>query len=281
MKIAIYTRVSTLEQKEHGYSLGEQSERLEGYAKARGWSVYKVYTDGGHSGASLDRPALKSMIRDIERGKVDGVLVYKLDRLSRSQKDTLYLIEDVFNRHGVGFVSMQESFDTSTPFGKAMVGILSVFAQLEREQIKERMTLGKIGRAKTKASRRTISLDKKTLDMLSQWQLTQRKEMLRLGYNTNQPDQYIFTNNDNRHLNKYYVATNLKRLIKKYKLPPLTPHGLRHTHCSLLFEAGASIKEVQDRLGHSNVQATMNIYAHVTKNKKEETADKFAKFMEI
>lgn len=135
--------------------------------------------------------------------------------------------------------------------------------------------------AKTKASRRTISLDKKTLDMLSQWQLTQRKEMLRLGYNTNQPDQYIFTNNDNRHLNKYYVATNLKRLIKKYKLPPLTPHGLRHTHCSLLFEAGASIKEVQDRLGHSNVQTTMNIYAHVTKNKKEETADKFAKFMEI
>lgn len=77
------------------------------------------------------------------------VLVYKLDRLSRSQRDTLYLIEEVFLPHNVDFVSMQESFDTATPFGKAMIGLLAVFAQLEREQIKERTSMGRIERAKS------------------------------------------------------------------------------------------------------------------------------------
>lgn len=76
------------------------------------------------------------------------MLVYKLDRLSRSQKDTLQLIEDVFMANDVHFVSLNENFDTSTPFGRASIGILSVFAQLEREQIKERMAMGKVGRAK-------------------------------------------------------------------------------------------------------------------------------------
>ena len=76
------------------------------------------------------------------------VLVYKLDRLSRSQKDTLYLIEDVFEANGVGFASMTENFDTSTPHGKFIIGILSVFAQLEREKIRERTMIGKDSRAK-------------------------------------------------------------------------------------------------------------------------------------
>ena len=75
------------------------------------------------------------------------MLVYKLDRLSRSQKDTLYLIEDVFMKHDVAFVSMQESFDTSTVFGIAMVGILSVFSQMERSTIVERTMMGRVGRA--------------------------------------------------------------------------------------------------------------------------------------
>ncbi|WP_309501258.1 tyrosine-type recombinase/integrase [Lysinibacillus sphaericus] len=68
---------------------------------------------------------------------------------------------------------------------------------------------------------------------------------------------------------------------KKYKLGTITTHGLRHTHCSLLFEAGASLKEVQDRLDHSDVQTTMNIYAHVTKKAKEEAIQKFASYLEM
>lgn len=91
---------------------------------------------------------MQQLINDAGTGLYDAVLVYKLDRLSRSQKDTLYLIEDVFQKHKIHFISLSENFDTSTAFGKAMIGILSVFAQLEREQIKERMMMGKAGRAK-------------------------------------------------------------------------------------------------------------------------------------
>ena len=147
-RVFLYVRVSTQEQAKEGYSIDEQIERLRDYCKAMGWIIVKIYTDAGYSGASTDRPALQDMIKDIEDGKGDSVVVYKLDRLSRSQKDTLSLIEDSFLAHKVDFVSMTENFDTSTPFGRAMIGILSVFAQLEREQIKERMSMGKEGRAK-------------------------------------------------------------------------------------------------------------------------------------
>ena len=147
-KVAIYVRVSTTSQAEEGYSIDEQKAKLSSYCDIKDWSVYKIYTDGGFSGSNTDRPALEGLIKDAKKRKFDTVLVYKLDRLSRSQKDTLYLIEDIFIKNNIAFLSLQENFDTSTPFGKAMIGLLSVFAQLEREQIKERMQLGKIGRAK-------------------------------------------------------------------------------------------------------------------------------------
>lgn len=148
-KVALYVRVSTTSQLEEGYSIEEQKAKLESYCDIKDWHVYKVYTDGGFSGSTTERPALEQLIKDAQSKLFDTVLVYKLDRLSRSQKDTLFLIEDVFIKNGIEFLSLQENFDTSTPFGKAMIGLLSVFAQLEREQIKERMQLGKLGRAKS------------------------------------------------------------------------------------------------------------------------------------
>ena len=141
-------RVSTQEQAKEGYSIPEQTDRLKSYCSAMGWDVFKVYTDAGFSGANTNRPALQELMRDVESHFIEKVVVYKLDRLSRSQKDTLHLIEDVLLSNGCDFVSMNENFDTSTPFGKAMIGILAVFAQLEREQIKERMQMGKDARAK-------------------------------------------------------------------------------------------------------------------------------------
>ena len=147
-RVFLYVRVSTQEQAKEGYSIDEQIERLKKYADAHGWIIVKIYTDAGYSGGSTERPALQDMIRDVRAGLGDMVVVYKLDRLSRSQKDTLELIEDVFLINNVDFVSMNEKFDTSTPFGRAMIGILAVFAQLEREQIKERMVMGREGRAK-------------------------------------------------------------------------------------------------------------------------------------
>ena len=149
MLVGIYTRVSTQEQSEHGYSLTEQEERLKSYCGAMDWKVFRVYTDGGFSGGSMDRPALRQMIQDIETHRIQKVVVWKLDRLSRSQLDTLYLIEKIFLVNNCDFVSMSENFDTATPLGKAMVGILAVFAQLEREQIKERMMIGHSARAKS------------------------------------------------------------------------------------------------------------------------------------
>ena len=133
LKAALYVRVSTTEQANEGYSIQAQTERLKNYAKAKDYFIIKTYTDPGFSGAKLDRPALQEMIKDIENNQIDIVLVYKLDRLSRSQKNTLFLIEDVFLKNNVDFVSMQESFDTTSAFGRAMIGILSVFAQLERD----------------------------------------------------------------------------------------------------------------------------------------------------
>lgn len=146
--VACYTRVSTAEQVNEGFSLDEQAEKLQKYCSAMGWDVFDVYIDGGFSGANMNRPALEKLIKDVEAHKVEKVVVWKLDRLSRSQKDTLYLIEDVFLKNNCDFVSMNENFDTSTPFGRAMIGILAVFSQLEREQIKERMQMGKDAKAK-------------------------------------------------------------------------------------------------------------------------------------
>ena len=148
MIVGCYCRVSTIEQAKEGYSIVEQQERTTKYCESMGWNIYNTYVDAGFSGASTDRPALQQMLSDIKFGRIQKVVVYKLDRLSRSQKDTLQLIEDEFLANNVDFVSMRENFDTSTPFGRAMIGILAVFAQLEREQIKERMEMGKDARAK-------------------------------------------------------------------------------------------------------------------------------------
>ena len=145
-RVVLYIRVSTLEQAQHGYSIAEQKERLIAFCKAHGWLVVEIYVDSGYSGADLDRPGVQRLMAEV--ANFDLVLVYKLDRLSRSQRDTLHLIEEILLPAGVDFVSMSEAFDTTVPFGKAMIGILSVFAQLEREQIKERTKMGKLARAK-------------------------------------------------------------------------------------------------------------------------------------
>jgi len=147
IRAGCYVRVSTENQLEN-YSIDEQTERLEAYCKSMGWKNFYFYPDPGYSGGNMDRPALQQLLKDVSDGKINMVVVYKLDRLSRSQKDTLVLIEDHFLSKGAEFTSVLERFDTSTPLGRAMLGILSVFAQLEKDQITERFTMGRIGRGK-------------------------------------------------------------------------------------------------------------------------------------
>ena len=141
IKAGLYARVSTDSQLE-GYSIDAQKEFLISYAKSKDYTEFEFYIDGGYSGKDLNRPAIQRLISDCKNHKIDAVFVFKLDRISRSQRDTLYLIEEVFNKYDVSFISMRENFDTSSPFGKAMIGVLSVFAQLERETILERTRIG-------------------------------------------------------------------------------------------------------------------------------------------
>lgn len=131
---------------------------------------------------------------------------------------------------------------------------------------------------KTRKSVRTISVDTITLNTLKTWKNKLRKELFKQGKNIDKGDGFIFHTENGKlilkHIN-YFLTT----IIKKYDLPPIKPHGFRHTHASLLFESGASIKEVQDRLGHENIKTTMDIYTHVTKSAREKTAEKFANYI--
>jgi len=148
-KAAIYIRVSTDAQREEGYSIEAQKEMLTAYCISKKIKNYDYYIDGGYTGSNIDRPELQRLTNDIKHGLINAIIVYKLDRLSRSQKDTLYLIEDLFNPYGVDFISLNENMDTSTPLGRLMIGILSAFAQLERENIRERTRMGMRERVKS------------------------------------------------------------------------------------------------------------------------------------
>ena len=117
-KTGLYIRVSTNFQFEEGYSVGAQTEKLEKYCNYQEIDNYDLYIDGGYSGSNLNRPEMKRLIKEIQEGKVESVVVVKLDRLSRSQKDTIYLLEDVFEANDVGFISLNENFDTTTPYGR-------------------------------------------------------------------------------------------------------------------------------------------------------------------
>lgn len=127
---------------------------------------------------------------------------------------------------------------------------------------------------------RTIKMDEGTMAILKEWKKYQQIDYLKLGFNTLQPNQLIFSNTKNTYLQPSTIRKWIIRVQEKYNLNEITTHGLRHTHCSLLFEAGASIKEVQDRLGHADAKITMNIYAHVSKKSQEVAVQKFEKFME-
>ena len=146
-RAGLYIRVSTTEQAEN-YSVPEQKSRLESYCAAKDYIVAEEYIDAGFSGAKLDRPAMQRLIHDCKNKQLDIVIVWKLDRLSRSQKDTMGFLEDVLIPNSIDFLSINENFDTSTSFGRMSVGLLSVFAQLEREQIRERTSMGRKARAK-------------------------------------------------------------------------------------------------------------------------------------
>ncbi len=143
IRCAVYTRKSTEEGLEQDFnSLQAQREAGEAFIKSQkheGWQLIKThYDDGGFSGGSMDRPALQQLMRDIEAGKVDVIVVYKVDRLSRSLHDFAKMVE-VFDRHKVSFVSVTQQFNTTTSMGRLTLNVLLSFAQFEREVTGERI----------------------------------------------------------------------------------------------------------------------------------------------
>ena len=148
-RACIYVRVSTEAQEADGYSLEEQERLCKASLESKEWEYVRTYCDGGYSGKTMERPALQEMLADVRAGKVEAVMIYKLDRLSRSQKDTLTIIEDVLLPNKVDIVSLKETLDTTTPWGRAMIGILASFNQLDRETIVMRTTMGRRAKAKS------------------------------------------------------------------------------------------------------------------------------------
>lgn len=136
-----YCRVSSEEQAQHGISISAQKDILSGYA-AMSQAPIRVYEDAGFSGKNMERPALRQMLADLKSDEdASAIVVWKLDRLSRSLRDTLTMIEDLFQPRGIRLVSITESIDTSTPSGRMMLNMMASFAQLEREQDSDRVVM--------------------------------------------------------------------------------------------------------------------------------------------
>lgn len=139
--VALYTRVSTDEQVNDGYSLAAQLDRLRSYCDSQGWDIAGVYTDEGVSAKNMDRPRLQELLRDCTQGKFEVVLVYRLDRITRSVLN-LHELLNTFNRFNIGFKSATEEFSTLTAQGRFFITLVGAMAQWERENLGERIRMG-------------------------------------------------------------------------------------------------------------------------------------------
>ncbi|MEK5207519.1 recombinase family protein [Psychrobacillus sp. FSL H8-0510] len=140
MIVGMYIRVSTAEQAEEGYSISAQEEKLEAYCKAQGWTNYKTYIDDGISGKSTQRPKLQLLMNDIKQGKINMILVYRLDRFTRSVRD-LHNLLDYLETYNCKFRSATEMYDTSTAMGRMFIGLVALMAEWETANMSERIKL--------------------------------------------------------------------------------------------------------------------------------------------
>lgn len=145
-------------------------------------------------------------------------------------------------------------------------------------RIKEKQTLQT---PKTKNSKRVISIDSATLSILRSWKKDQIKIYFKNGKHFEGDENFIFTNQQGEWVHIHNFIRYFKRFIADHKLKQITPHGLRHTHASLLFSAGVEPKNISDRLGHSTVQITLDLYTHITEEQRTDTVDKLLEFMVI
>ncbi|MDE1848555.1 MAG: recombinase family protein [Nanoarchaeota archaeon] len=164
---AIYIRVSTQDQAQHGFSLDAQEEALQNYARALGYEIFKIYRDEGKSAKDLNRPEMMQLLRDAESRKFQAIFIYKLDRFSRSLKDLILTI-DRLKEWNIDFISLQDKIETASASGKLMFQIIGAFAEFERNIIGDRTKFGMERKAKeggfiTKAPRGYRLINKQLL----------------------------------------------------------------------------------------------------------------------
>lgn len=257
------------------------------------YSYYKKYSNLIGLTSSIFKYALS--LRLIRNNPMDGVIrpkrkkrideekyvapYYEKEELlnfleiAKTYPDPLYLIFRILAFTGLRKGELQALRWKDIDFENRTLSVKQTLATCDKWEIKFQVP-------KTEKSLRTISLDSETLQMIKRWQLRQKEFFLKMGIKPiKNNEQLLFTSEENKPLYLDYINHNLKIIIKEHNLKRITPHGFRHTHCSLLFESGASLKEVQVRLGHTDIKTTMGIYTHVTKRQTEETANRFADFM--
>ncbi|GAA0265078.1 hypothetical protein GCM10008922_25170 [Faecalicatena contorta] len=196
LRVAIYIRVSTYDQARDGYSLDAQEKALIKWCNNRGYEIYHLYADRGISGKDINhRPEMRKLLRDAQDGKFDLVLFWSLSRFTRSVSD-LYNTMSLLQQHNVRMTSLTESFDTASPMGRAMIGIVGVFAQLERELTGERVFFAMQERAQQ--GKRTCS------DVL--------------GYNVSGKDTFVINPTEAEYVKfvfeKYLERKNLSEVAK-------------------------------------------------------------------
>lgn len=196
--VAIYVRVSTEEQKRDGFSIRSQIEKLTSYACIKDWVIFDIYNDEGISGKNIEeRPALLKMIEDIKRGKINAVLVFKLDRLTRSIRDLMELT-DIFNENKCEFCSLTENIDTHTASGRMFLKILGIFAEFERENLIERVRGG---------------FERKATEGYSN-----SKNVFCYGYDRNKGDKVLTVNEEEAKIVQYIFKSFVEEFKTEYRI---------------------------------------------------------------
>ncbi len=246
-------------------------------------AVYKWHNDGKNAKKAIGFVSIllkyACKLEILTKNHTENLIIPKFNKKRNNRKAKFwdkYELKEFIELAEIHLPMMWYTFFRILAFSGARVGEIMALRwtdiNFQKMQIQIDKTISRAINAKyaivdtkTSSGLRVLDMDKDTMDLLARW----KKEQ------TSFAEDIVFTSKTGDYITRSLPLKVFDRFCKNHSLIPITLHGLRHTHCSLLFEGGAKVKEVQDRLGHSDVQTTMDIYTHVTKNAKKSTLDCF------